>query len=318
MPTRIEVVADPVRDRCVLTHRPPVTAPAARAAGRRPGRAGRGRCAVCWPATRCGSRSRSPGRCGVEIVETAGTVAYGMRGGSARWDVDIRLTDGASLAVVRRTVRGLRGAPCHAVDDRTPRDRVHGGAAGVARPRAAWRNRRGAAHEIPGLDRRRAHCWPRTSTSRRRHATGWAVLRTARCLDTVTTLGFRLPEARRRCNSKARVDRAPLGPRAARERPVAHNGRVKQLRRIVRGATTLADSGRSADTNPAPVEATRRRRECVGASRDPRDHRGAGGGEVDVRRAAHGEADRRRAPGRTGADGWVPPGAVGAGGVGAG
>ena len=34
----------------------------------------------------------------VEVVETAGTVAYDMRGGSARWDVDLVLSGGARVA----------------------------------------------------------------------------------------------------------------------------------------------------------------------------------------------------------------------------
>jgi urease accessory protein len=34
----------------------------------------------------------------LEIVETAGTVAYDMRGGSARWDVTARVADGGGLA----------------------------------------------------------------------------------------------------------------------------------------------------------------------------------------------------------------------------
>jgi urease accessory protein len=33
----------------------------------------------------------------LEIVEVAGTVAYDMRGGSARWDVDVRVDDGGCL-----------------------------------------------------------------------------------------------------------------------------------------------------------------------------------------------------------------------------
>jgi urease accessory protein len=33
----------------------------------------------------------------VDIIETAGTVAYDMRGGSARWDVHVSLTGGARL-----------------------------------------------------------------------------------------------------------------------------------------------------------------------------------------------------------------------------
>ena len=52
----------------------------------------------CWPATRCGSGWRVDGPVTVEIVETAGTVAYDMRGGSARWDVDLVLSGGARVA----------------------------------------------------------------------------------------------------------------------------------------------------------------------------------------------------------------------------
>lgn len=35
--------------------------------------------------------------CAVEIVEPGGTVAYGMRGGQAAWDVRLRVDEGASL-----------------------------------------------------------------------------------------------------------------------------------------------------------------------------------------------------------------------------
>ena len=40
---------------------------------------------------------RVQGLVDVEIVETAGTVAYDMRGGAARWDIDVELLDGATL-----------------------------------------------------------------------------------------------------------------------------------------------------------------------------------------------------------------------------
>src|SRR6184192_4063378 len=96
MPTRIEVAADPVRARCVLTtdHISP---------RRLPGPAGAVRIALVAAGAlllagdHVGIEIVASGPVRVEIIETAGTVAYAMRGASARWDVDVTLTGGASL-----------------------------------------------------------------------------------------------------------------------------------------------------------------------------------------------------------------------------
>lgn len=125
----------------------------------------------------------------LEIVETAGTVAYGMRGGSARWDVDITLIDGASLEwygepfVVSADADVTRTTTIHLATGCTARLREslilgrHGETGGALRTTTrAWLDDHPLLAE--DLDFRNT----------------WAVLGTARCLDTVTTLGFRLPD----------------------------------------------------------------------------------------------------------------------------
>ncbi len=192
MPTRIEVVADPVRDRCVLTtdHISP---------RRLPGPPGVVRIALVAAGALllAGDQVRieivAQGSVRVEIIETAGTVAYGMRGAAARWDVDIRLTDGASLqwygepfvvsadaAVTRSTVVRMDNGCTAELRESLVLGR-HGEVGGALQTTTrAWIDDELTLAEDLDL-----------SPDARR---GWAVMRTARCLDTVTTLGFRLPE----------------------------------------------------------------------------------------------------------------------------
>jgi urease accessory protein len=192
MPTRIEVVADPVRDRCVLTtdHISP---------RRLPGPPGVVRIALVAAGALllAGDQVRieivAQGPVRVEIIETAGTVAYGMRGASARWDVDIRLTDGASLqwygepfvvsadaAVTRSTVVRMENGCTAELRESLVLGR-HGEVGGALQTTTrAWID--GELTLAEDLD---------LSPDARR---GWAIMHTARCLDTVTTLGFRLPE----------------------------------------------------------------------------------------------------------------------------
>ena len=129
----------------------------------------------------------------VEIVETAGTVAYGMRGASARWDVDIRLTDGASLrwygepfvvsadaAVTRSTVVRMENGCTAELRESLVLGR-HGEVGGALQTMTrAWIGDELTLAEDLDL-----------SPDAR---DGWAVMHTARCLDTVTSLGFRLPD----------------------------------------------------------------------------------------------------------------------------
>jgi urease accessory protein len=193
MSTRIEVVADPVRDRCLLTtgHLAP---------RQLPGRPGVVRVALVAAGALllAGDDVRIEvvvaGAVRLEILETAGTVAYGMRGGTARWDVDIRLTDGASLQwyaepfVVAADADVTRTTTAHLTTGCTAELREslvlgrHGEQGGTLRTTTrAWLDEEPLLAEDLDLS-------PTTRT-------GWAVLGPHRCLDTLTTLGFRLPTA---------------------------------------------------------------------------------------------------------------------------
>jgi urease accessory protein len=193
MSTRIDVTADPVRDRCLLTtgHLSP---------RRLPGPPGVVRVALVAAGALllAGDEVRievvAEGPVQVEIVETAGTVAYAMRGGSARWDVDIRLTGGASLQWYAEPFVVSAGA------DVTRTTTANLARSSTARLRESLVL--GRYGEVGGTLRTATRAWldddlllaedldlsPETRT-------GWAILGAARCLDTVTTLGFRLPDA---------------------------------------------------------------------------------------------------------------------------
>lgn len=191
MPTRIEVEADPVRDRCVLStdHLSP---------RRLPGPPGVVRVALVAAGALllAGDQVQIEivvtGKLRVEIIETAGTVAYGMRGGSARWDVDIRLSDGASLV--------WYGEPFVVSADadvaRSTSIRLEPGCTAEVRESVVL----GRHGEVGGALQTSTRAWIGDelvlaedldlSPAAR---TGWAILGSARCLDTVTALGFRLP-----------------------------------------------------------------------------------------------------------------------------
>ena len=129
----------------------------------------------------------------VEIVETAGTVAYDMRGETSGWDVAIDLRDGATLAwrgqpfvvsagaeVRRETVLAL-GEGCRS----ELRETIVLGRAGEEGGSVVAHTRIDLAGEpllVEELD---------LSPGAR---AGWATLHGHRCLDTVTTAGFRLPD----------------------------------------------------------------------------------------------------------------------------
>ncbi|HEY3559491.1 MAG TPA: urease accessory protein UreD [Kribbella sp.] len=128
----------------------------------------------------------------LEIVEIAGTVAYGMRGGSARWDVDLRLGNGASLqwygepfvvsagADVTRTTTAHLSTGCTAELRESLILGRHGEPGGTLHTTTrAWLDDELLLAEDLDL-----------SPDAR---AGWAILGPHRCLDTVTTLGFRLP-----------------------------------------------------------------------------------------------------------------------------
>ncbi|GAA1663230.1 hypothetical protein GCM10009745_01090 [Kribbella yunnanensis] len=130
----------------------------------------------------------------LEIVETAGTVAYAMRGASARWDVAIELTDGASLQ--------WYGEPFVVAADadvtRSTSAQLDGGCTAEIRESLVL----GRYGEVGGTLRTQTRAWigadlllAEDLDLSPENRTGWAILGRARCLDTVTALGHRLPEA---------------------------------------------------------------------------------------------------------------------------
>lgn len=129
----------------------------------------------------------------LEIVETAGTVAYAMRGGSATWDVDIELSDQAELTwhgepfvvaegadVARSTSVRLRDGSTAAIRESLVLGRS--GETGGTLRSALQATQDGELLLAEDLD---------LGAEARK---GWAILGAARCLDSVTTLGYRLPE----------------------------------------------------------------------------------------------------------------------------
>lgn len=129
----------------------------------------------------------------VEVVETAGTVAYDMRGGTARWDVAIDLSGGASLtwdgqpfvvsagADVRREIVVATADGCRL----TMREPLVLGRVGETGGRVCTRTRidfAGRPLLVDELD-----LGPDARA-------GWAILHGHRCLDSTTTAGHRLPD----------------------------------------------------------------------------------------------------------------------------
>ena len=193
MSTRIDVVADPVRDRCMVStdHLSPRRLPAPPGVVRLVLVAA-GALLLAGDEVRIEVAADGPVR--LEIIETAGTVAYGMRGASARWDVDIQLTNTASLHwygepfVVSADADVTRSTTVRIAEGCTAELREslilgrHGEVGGALHTSTrAWIGDELALAEDLDL----------SPTAR----TGWAILGTARCLDTVTALGFRLPDA---------------------------------------------------------------------------------------------------------------------------
>lgn len=206
MLTRIEVVADPVRDRCLLTTG--LLSPR-----RLPAPDGVVRIALIAASALLLAGDQVEiqvvikGPVRLEIVETAGTVAYAMRGGSAKWDVMITLTEGAQLtwhgepfvvaegADVTRTMQVNLESGCSAAIRESLVLGRHGEVGGTLRSsQRAWLD--GELLLAEDLD----------LAPEARH--GWAILGTARCLDSITTLGRRLQEAQ-----KAPAVRDTLGAR---------------------------------------------------------------------------------------------------------
>jgi urease accessory protein len=193
MLTRIEILADPVRDRCVLTTGllSPRRLPA-------PNGIVRIALVAAGALLLAGDHVRIEvvvhGKVRVEIIETAGTVAYAMRGGSSSWDVDVTLNGGATLTwhgepfvvaadadVSRSTALQMETGCSVALRESLVFGR-HGEIGGTLRTvlRAAVDAELLLAEDLDLSPQARP---------------GWAILGKARCLDTVTTLGFRLPES---------------------------------------------------------------------------------------------------------------------------
>ncbi|GAA5155845.1 hypothetical protein GCM10023340_42180 [Nocardioides marinquilinus] len=134
--------------------------------------------------------------CAVEVVEIGGTVAYDMRDGattSARWDVDVRLADGARLDWRAEPFVVATGADVR----RTTTVELDGDSAATLRERVVL----GRTGETGGRLTTSTHVTRdgvpllvETLDLVRETAPGWAVLGAARCLDTVTALGHRLPD----------------------------------------------------------------------------------------------------------------------------
>lgn len=129
----------------------------------------------------------------LHLVETGGTVAYDMRGGTASWNVRVRLLNGAQLtwhaepfvvaagADVTRDTRADLGDGCQL----TLRESLvlgRTGETGGALRTHSRLSQAGRPLVADDLDL--------TPQAR----TGWAVLGPHRCLDSVITLGHRVPE----------------------------------------------------------------------------------------------------------------------------
>lgn len=129
----------------------------------------------------------------VDLVEVAGTVAYAMRGGRARWDVTVELTDGAALAWHGEPFVVAAGAEV----DRTLTVHQQAGTRVRLRETVVL----GRSGEIGGVLRTSTRAWYDGAVLLAEdldlspgHRDGWAVLNGARCLDTLTVLGERLPD----------------------------------------------------------------------------------------------------------------------------
>lgn len=129
----------------------------------------------------------------LEVVETAGTVAYAMRGGSARWDVTATLGRDASLVWV-----GLPFVVADGADvDRSTQLHLADGATAVLRESMVL----GRSGQAGGRLESRTRAWAggrpvlsETLLIDARTRDDPVVLAGARCLDTVTALGLRLPD----------------------------------------------------------------------------------------------------------------------------
>ena len=192
MTTCIEVGGDPQRPRCELRGGLLV-------ARRLPARDGAVRVALvastamllAGDRVRVGVRVAAGHR--LEVVETAGTVAYAMHGRSAEWDVSVRLGPGASLVWAGQPMVVADGAD---VRRTTVVDLDEGSVAVLREPLVLGRTgQRGGRL----LTRTRAcHAGRPLLVESLRLDPGTredpAILGGARCVDTLSVLGARLPQ----------------------------------------------------------------------------------------------------------------------------
>ena len=125
----------------------------------------------------------------LEIVETAGTVAYAMRGASSRWDVDLTLSEGASLTWHGEPFVISEGANV----TRSLHARLEPGCTAMLRESLVL----GRHGESGGRLRTTTRVWLGAEVLLAEDLCpddGWAVLGDSRCLDTITALGMRLPD----------------------------------------------------------------------------------------------------------------------------
>ena len=130
----------------------------------------------------------------LEVVEPAGTVAYDMRGGRARWDVAISLARGGRLAWHAEPFVVAHGA------DVTRTTTADVATDSVATLRETFVLGRSGERGGSLRTTTRAHQGDRAVLVEDlclapQDRGGWATLGDRRCLDTITTLGRRLPEA---------------------------------------------------------------------------------------------------------------------------
>jgi urease accessory protein len=129
----------------------------------------------------------------LEVVETAGTVAYAMRGASARWDVTVTVGVGASLVWGGLPLVVADGAHVH----RSTELRLADGATVLLRESLVL----GRSGQEGGRLESRTRAWlpdrpvlAETLVLDPQSRRDPVVLAGARCLDTVTLLGRRLPD----------------------------------------------------------------------------------------------------------------------------
>jgi len=129
----------------------------------------------------------------LEVVETAGTVAYDMRGGQARWDVDVTLAAGARLTWLAEPFVVAAGADV----DRSTTLTLAAGTSATMRESVVLGRTGETGGSLRVTTRASYDAVPLLvedldlSPSGR---VGPAVLGPYRCLDSITTLGHRLTD----------------------------------------------------------------------------------------------------------------------------